>query len=100
MMDSQKLVRDYPIKYENIAKLLSNSDELLTNLHPETGHGYILKILENDCIDDIPHLMNRLSWLIFWSISWINKPDLYIKTNNENIACVVGVACLCREVAG
>jgi hypothetical protein len=61
IMNGTKLTEKYPIEYDKVERLLAISDDLLTNLHPEEGQGYLLYILKDDAKHSVMNLMEKLA---------------------------------------
>jgi hypothetical protein len=56
------ILSKFPIKYADVEGLLSATGEILSNLHPATGHGYAYAMLAGDAENDGRRVVKKLQY--------------------------------------
>ncbi len=62
LLKPETLLEKFPIEYNKVEQLVLLTDEVLSNLHPETGHGYIYKMLSEDAVNDSKNIIKKLQY--------------------------------------
>lgn len=64
LLNPESILKKYPVKYEDVEKLLGITEELLHCLHPESNHSFSFEGFDEESEKDSKRVMNKIEYFL------------------------------------